>query len=497
MSIHHSRTAASGSGSAQPRSHPFSSVSFSPGDGGADAYAVASGKNLLHIFRLEHGKGIGGSRLEEIRSIRISQVRYFVLFSPPTLIVLSYHSFCRVSQHFQSPVQTTNSVSRGQNPQYPHLRDALRLPGAAPTVAPLPSPSTGGGGGININVTDVAWSLPQTYLVDDEVLPLANAGNTWPKRGDGIAVSGYEELVSPPDVHYTDPLPGSANEQNYHYPPFIQRHVIRDATTQLYDDSSVITAAGSNGVIVAWNANTLLSSSALTSSSSGVGSARGRSQQTSSITPLEQPEAAFLAHSRAVNRLAWHPTGRRPYLMLSASSDGTMKLWDRRATCSSSLHHGATGGAEYTATQNKLNQTTKSWFGFGNSLTVHSAHQLPTSAMLSTATWHCISTYQPKCEAVRDIRWNPVIDDLFAMVAGEWLLVYDIRIHKPMVKESTHAGDATSVDWHPSRRYVLATGGGRDRSVKGALHMTRYLNVGIHFDTILTTILSFLCSLGL
>ena len=62
---------------------------------------------------------------------------------------------------------------------------------------------------------------------------------------------------------------------------------------------------------------------------------------------------------------------------------------------------------------------------------------------------------------------------VFAMAAGEWLCVYDIRIpNKPMVKESTHAGDATSVDWHPTQKYTIATGGGRDRSVKGLYAVT-------------------------
>ena len=79
---------------------------------------------------------------------------------------------------------------------------------------------------------------------------------------------------------------------------------------------------------------------------------------------------------------------------------------------------------------------------------------------------HC-QCFQPKCEAVREVSWNPVIDDLFALVAGEWLCIYDIRINKPMVKESTHAGEATCVDWHPTRKYCIATGGGRDRNVKG------------------------------
>ena len=47
------------------------------------------------------------------------------------------------------------------------------------------------------------------------------------------------------------------------------------------------------------------------------------------------------------------------------------------------------------------------------------------------------------------------------------LLVYDIRVTaRPWIRFSVHAGEATTVDWHPTRKYYLATGGGRDRSVK-------------------------------
>jgi hypothetical protein len=35
------------------------------------------------------------------------------------------------------------------------------------------------------------------------------------------------------------------------------------------------------------------------------------------------------------------------------------------------------------------------------------------------------------------------------------------------VKIAAHAGDATSLDWHPTRPYVIATGGSGDRCVKG------------------------------
>lgn len=48
------------------------------------------------------------------------------------------------------------------------------------------------------------------------------------------------------------------------------------------------------------------------------------------------------------------------------------------------------------------------------------------------------------------------------------LCVYDVRFNRPMMKTtSAHAGEATSVDWHPADKYVLATSGGRDRLVKG------------------------------
>eukprot|EP00985_Skeletonema_marinoi_P035371 scaffold46374_cov168-Skeletonema_marinoi.AAC.1 len=104
--------------------HPFSSISLSP----EGKYAVASGRDVLHVLRL----GLG-DKMEEIRSVRIAQ-------------------------HFQA--NNTSSLNRGpssiQNSQYTHMHDALRISGAS-----TPTPTGGGGGGVNVNVTDVAWSLPQ------------------------------------------------------------------------------------------------------------------------------------------------------------------------------------------------------------------------------------------------------------------------------------------------------------------------------------------------
>jgi hypothetical protein len=70
--------------SLSPRSGTaFSSVSLSPGA----TFAVASGKDVLHVLRLNLDRYAADSnRLEEIRSIRISQVSLF--FASPFYITL-------------------------------------------------------------------------------------------------------------------------------------------------------------------------------------------------------------------------------------------------------------------------------------------------------------------------------------------------------------------------------------------------------------------------
>jgi WD repeat-containing protein 24 len=47
------------------------------------------------------------------------------------------------------------------------------------------------------------------------------------------------------------------------------------------------------------------------------------------------------------------------------------------------------------------------------------------------------------------------------------LIVYNMHLpSRAMVKMTAHSGDATTLDWHPTRRYLVATGGAGDRSVK-------------------------------
>lgn len=128
-------------------------------------------------------------------------------------------------------------------------------------------------------------------------------------------------------------------------------------------EGSLIAAAGSNGLIVVWNAENLLGGS-------------------------NAPEAVLSQHVRAVNRLDWHPT--RPGLLLSASQDSKVLLWERRQTEGSTMEVG-------NKSQSRFNRIFGGMAG-------------PTITR-RTFTWHCRATFEPKSEAVRDIKWSPFYED--------------------------------------------------------------------------------------
>ena len=247
---------------------------------------------------------------------------------------------------------------------------------------------TAGGGGVNVTVTDVAWSLPQSYLVDCEYRPGV---------GDGVSPGGDSSTAdSMDDAVDSEQHPG-------HYPSFIKRVPAGAVKSQFYhssapfiDDSSIVAAAGSNGVVVAWHNSALLGDATNSPSNNAPnGLFHGRRERSiSTSVSIGQPEAVFLAHSRAINRLAWHPTGNRPYLLLTASQDGTVKLWDRRATSAAIVDEKQSANASLTV------PNMRNWFGFSGTQ-VAANRSLSTSINMTTSNWHCITTYTPKCEAVR------------------------------------------------------------------------------------------------
>jgi hypothetical protein len=66
-----------------------------------------------------------------------------------------------------------------------------------------------------------------------------------------------------------------------------------------------------------------------------------------------------------------------------------------------------------------------------------------------------------------------LFSSVFALVTVSGsLIVYSMHVSsRAMVKIAAHTGDATSLDWHPTKPYVIATGGAGDRCVKGeSLH---------------------------
>jgi len=58
---------------------------------------------------------------------------------------------------------------------------------------------------------------------------------------------------------------------------------------------------------------------------------------------------------------------------------------------------------------------------------------------------------------------------VFALVTTNGsLVVFNTHVTwKALVKIAAHDGDASSLDWHPTRPYVIATGGSSDKFVKG------------------------------
>lgn len=133
--------------------------------------------------------------------------------------------------------------------------------------------------------------------------------------------------------------------------------------------NTIIAAAGSNGVVVVWSSASFVPDT---------------TSHGSSTLTNQQPEGILNQHSRAINSLAWHP--KRPGLLLTASQDATVKLWERIEI---------TNKADLESKKKR-----KSWFN-------NKAHDRDAKYY----QWACKSTFEPKSEGVRDIQWSKFQDD--------------------------------------------------------------------------------------
>jgi WD40 repeat protein len=278
-----------------------------------------------------------------------------------------------IAQHFQT---ATTGDHRAMGRIHEDVRDSFASFGLGSKTAAAPQPNLA----MNVVITSVAWSPQPT--------------------------KGVPPTTASVYTHTEDASKNGASDKGEQTP---------------LGANTFLAVAGSNGVIVVWNADALL-------------------QGSGHATPHE---VVLNPHNRAVNRLAWHPTR---LLLLSASQDGTVKLWERRKQSKPPQAQGRRESKQFSLFRS-MNTT---------------------SASVQTYSWYCRLNFEPKSEAVRDIAWSPFYDDVFALVTTSGSLVaYNMHLPKPaMLKMTAHAGDATSIDWHPTKPNILATGGASDRCVK-------------------------------
>lgn len=126
----------------------------------------------------------------------------------------------------------------------------------------------------------------------------------------------------------------------------------------------------------------------------------------------------FQGHNRQVHRLAFNP--HLASWLLSGSQDGTIRMWDLRA---SSTNRGlSTCGSKHV--------------------------------------------YQGNSDAIRDVRWSPSDGVVFATASDSGAIqMWDSRkTTAPLMRIAAHDRPCFAVDWHPDGKHIVS--GGTDRQVK-------------------------------
>lgn len=121
-------------------------------------------------------------------------------------------------------------------------------------------------------------------------------------------------------------------------------------------------------------------------------------------------------HSRQVHKLAFNPF--QGHLLLSASQDGTVRLWDLRQVGSDII------------------------------------------------TWRSRYKFSGQSDGVRDVRWSPTDGVEFAFgTDGGTVQKWDIRAHSMrLLRINAHDRICTAVDWHPDGKHLVSAG--QDRHLK-------------------------------
>jgi WD40 repeat protein len=411
-------------------SYPYSSLALSPNG----RYALVAGKGTIQLV------AVGPEGLRTLRSLKIA------------------HHFA------SSPSSSASPANIHQQQRHGDFRDAFR-PAVTAGVANMNMNQQYG----NIVVTEVAWSNNFNYSASSG---LRNTRKKMSRRGS-MADAGMDESsrssTHPMDAETYEPTKhqkGRRRSMGFQDPKSLDDD---DGTDRVDDFADEIMKE-----VIVWSAKKLLFSdsgippttkklggfNSLTSSSSSSAAFLAKKQRT------QQPEGILDQHTRAINGMAWHPT--RSGLLLTASQDGTIKLWERKALARPEPNEES--GDKKSQEESQHHQ--RSWWGGvvggGSSNDGRGSPTMDDDDAIKYA-WGCRATYSlGEQDAVRDIRWNRLVPEIFGVVTSNGnLVVYNMNVTiKALVKIAAHTGDAASLDWHPRWPFVVATGGSSDRFVK-------------------------------
>ena len=437
--------------------NPYSSLTLSP----KGHHALVAGKDTIQLV------SVGPNGLGLLKSLKIA------------------HHFTAAS----SSSSPGSNETRNQQQGYGDVRDAFQQQASAVTAGVTNMNLNQQYG--NIIVTKVAWS--NDYYCPPRPNHLQQHQHSQ-RNSSGMGDTGMDDSLP---IINTEMEEGGKQQQRRRRKQN-QRgeketntdndHVdnnSNDDIETMAEDESLVAAAGSNGVVLVWRAKRLLFSdygktnatntknkSGNRFNIAGVGQGKLSSSSAAHLAKqqrTQQPEGILSEHTRAVNGLAWHPT--RSGLLLTASQDATVKLWERRAI----KHSQSDEQKDRDLQEQEQQQQQKSWFsmvggvvgsGSRNSGRGNSAAD-DDDEEENKYTWRCKATFSVG-DAVRDIRWNKLIPDVFGVVTASGnLVVYNMHVSiKALVKIAAHTGDASSLDFHPQRPFIVATGGSADRCVK-------------------------------
>jgi len=153
-------------------------------------------------------------------------------------------------------------------------------------------------------------------------------------------------------------------------------------------------------------------------------------------------------HSDVVNSCAWSPDGQQ---ILSASADETLKLWDP-----------STGDCIRTLSGHSSSVNSCAWSSDGRQIL--SASEDETLKLWDPSTSHCIRTFSGHSSSVNSCAWSPDGRQILSASDDKTLKLWDPNTGDCIRTLSGHSDSANSCAWSPDGRQILSGSG--DKTLK-------------------------------